>query len=97
MVGATCVQASDHEPGSTRSALAASRPPRVNFAGVCLRCDERDCESPECVAWHEASCWMVCPRCGGRCWSETLEPCGCMFGVVEAWPESADAGRLAAV
>jgi hypothetical protein len=76
---------------------APVKPPRLNFARVCLRCDERGCESPECVAWHQASCWMVCPECGGRGWSETLEPCGCMFGVVEAWPESADAGRLAAV
>jgi hypothetical protein len=81
-----CAQAINHEQGQDPCGAVASRPPRRNFAGLCLRCDERDCESPECVAWHEASCWMVCPRCAGRCWSETLEPCGCMFGVVEAWP-----------
>jgi hypothetical protein len=92
MVVAACAQAQKDEPGRTRSAVSATRPPRLNFAGLCLRCDERGCESPVCLAWHEASCWMVCPRCGGRCWSETLGPCGCMFGVVEAWP----AGRSAA-
>ena len=90
---AACAQTINHEQDRDQCAAVASRPPRCNFAGVCLRCDERDCDSAECVAWHEASCWMVCPRCGGRCWSETLEPCGCMFGVVEAWP----AGRSAAV
>jgi hypothetical protein len=70
-------------------AVEAIKPPRLNFARLCLRCDERDCQSPTCVAWHEASCWMVCPDCGGLCWTEDYKPCGCMFGVVEACPASA--------
>jgi hypothetical protein len=76
-------------------AIEAIKPPRLNFARICLRCDERDCRSPECIGWHAASSWMVCPDCGGLGWSETLEPCGCMFGVVEAWP-AAEGDRLAA-
>jgi hypothetical protein len=74
------------QESESRTATEAIKPPRVNCAGLCLHCGERDCESPECVAWHEASCWMICPRCGGEEWSELLEPCGCIFGVVEAWP-----------
>jgi hypothetical protein len=68
---------------------AAVMPPRLNFACRCLRCDERDCEAPECIAWHEASCWAVCPDCDGLCWTPDLRPCGCLFGVVEMYPPSA--------
>jgi hypothetical protein len=78
-------------------AVVAEKPPRLNFAGVCLHCGERDCEAPECVSWHEQSAWMVCPDCDGQKWSETYEPCGCVFGVVEAWPTSVAAALRAAV
>jgi hypothetical protein len=74
----------------------AIKPPRLNFARICLYCDGRDCESPQCIALYEASYWAVCPECRGLCWSETYEPCGCMFGVVEAWPPT-KADRLSAV
>lgn len=73
------------------------KPPRLNFARICLRCDERDCEAAECIAWHTASCWAVCPDCGGLGWSETLEPCGCVFGVIEASGPADRAGQLGAV
>jgi hypothetical protein len=79
-----------------QTAIEAIRPPRLNCAGVCLHCGERDCEAPACIAWHAESCWMVCPDCDGQEWRETYEPCGCMFGVVEAWPR-ANSDRLAAV
>ncbi len=60
------------------------KPPRLNFAGICLHCGERGCVALGCVAWHAESCWMVCPECGGEEWTETLQPCWCMFGVIEA-------------
>jgi hypothetical protein len=77
--------------------VEAIRPPRLNFARICLWCDERDCRSSECIEWYERSSWMVCPDCGGIGWSEALEPCGCMFGVVEAWPAPVDGDRRGAV
>jgi hypothetical protein len=43
---------------------------------------------PKCVAWHEASCWAVCPDCDGLCWLPDLQPCGCIFGIVEMYPPS---------
>jgi hypothetical protein len=73
---------------------AAIKPPRLNFARICQYCDERDCGSPECVALHERSRWMVCPECGGLGWRD-MEVCWCMFGVIEACPAPADADRLA--
>lgn len=74
------------QESESRAAGEAIRPSRVNCAGRCLRCGERDCEAPECIEWHEASHWMVCPRCDGEEWSWNYERCGCIFGVVEAWP-----------
>jgi hypothetical protein len=65
---------------------AAIKPPRLNFARSCVRCDERDCVAPECDAWHAQSYWAVCPECDGICWKPNVEPCGCMVGVVEAYP-----------
>lgn len=74
----------------------AIKPPRHNFAGLCLRCDQRECESSECIAWHAESAWMVCPDCDGIGWKE-IEPCGCFFGVVEACAAPQLTNRLAAV
>jgi hypothetical protein len=76
--------------------VEAIRPPRLNFARICLYCDQRDCESPECIARYEKSHWAVCPDCDGICWSENYEPCGCMFGVIEAWPPRAGERELMA-
>jgi hypothetical protein len=74
------------QESESRAAGETTRPPRLNCAGLCLRCGERDCEASECIEWHEAADWMVCPRCDGEEWSWDYEPCGCIFGVVEAWP-----------
>lgn len=82
LVDATSIQ----EERERHAALKATKPPRQNCAGVCLRCGERGCAASACIAWHESSCWAVCPDCNGDEWSDTLEPCGCIFGVVEAWP-----------
>jgi hypothetical protein len=67
---------------------AAVKPPRLNFARICLYCGERDCAASRCIEFYERSRWMVCPDGDGQEWSELLEPCGCMFGVVEAAPDS---------
>jgi len=58
------------------------KPPRLNFARVCLWCGERDCVSLKCVAAHGRSEWMVCDDCGGF----YGDPCYCVFGVIEARP-----------
>jgi hypothetical protein len=70
----------------------AVKPPRLNFAGRCLYCLERDCESPECEARYARSRWMVCPECDGREGDEAsgLECRWCIFGVVEAAPLRAE-------
>ena len=68
--------------------VEAVKPPRLNFAGRCIYCMERDCESPECVAMYEQSRWAVCPECDGREGDEAsgLECRWCIFGVVEVAP-----------
>lgn len=72
------------------------RPPRLNFAQVCLYCDVRWCDSPSCVAMHERSVWRVCARCDGFAWITPAEHCTCLNGLEEATPEMAEesAGRL---
>jgi hypothetical protein len=94
---AVVLEASDQLVESRRGLRPpAIKPPRLNFARVCLRCDERDCTAPECIAWHAESCWAICPDCDGLCWTEAIQACGCIFGVVEMYAPSAT-GRLAAV
>jgi hypothetical protein len=64
---------------------APVKPPRWNFAGVCICCGHVGCAERSCAAWHAASTWMVCPLCDGvqqlpddtTCWI-------CLFGVIEA-------------
>jgi hypothetical protein len=73
--------------------MGPMKPPRLNFAGLCLRCDERDCTALECLAWHAESCWAICPDCDGLCWTEDIRPCGCIFGVVEIYPCPGDEAR----
>jgi hypothetical protein len=36
-------------------AIQAIKPPRLNFARICQYCDERGCESSECIARYERS------------------------------------------
>src|SRR2546423_181920 len=65
------------------AALAAVlKPPRVNFAQVCMWCGRRWCQSPTCVANHAATLWMVCIRCDGF---GAVTGCSlCINGVIEA-------------
>jgi hypothetical protein len=61
------------------------KPLRLTFAQVCIWCETRWCDSPECVARYDQSRWMICPECEGRLSStESLQPCRCYYGVVEA-------------
>ncbi|GAA1424113.1 hypothetical protein ACFQZ4_26470 [Catellatospora coxensis] len=63
----------------------ATRPTRLNFAGVCIYCGTRECESARCVTAHDRSVWQVCPDCQGegfRLGSED-DPCYCAFGLIE--------------
>ena len=66
----------------------AAKPPRLNFAGRCIYCLDRDCDSSECEATYARSRWAVCPECDGREGDEvTSVPCqSCVFGVVELAP-----------
>jgi hypothetical protein len=71
-----------------RHVVDAVKPPRLNFAGRCLYCLERGCESPKCKATYARARWGVCPECDGREGDElTSTPCNwCTFGVVELAP-----------
>lgn len=60
-----------------------SKPPRVNCAGWCLWCGERDCQQLVCQQRHGVSVWRVCPDCGG-CEVQGFDRCGCVSGPVEA-------------
>jgi hypothetical protein len=67
------------------------KPPRHNFAGYCLVCDQRGCQSTECIAYHAASTWAVCDNCDGSGWLSDCEPCHCQHGVMQVdanWPEA---------
>lgn len=68
----------------------AVKPPRLNFAGRCIYCLERDCDSSECQARYARSRWGVCPECDGEGDEVTSVPCQwCVFGVVELAPVGA--------
>ncbi|MCP4227907.1 MAG: hypothetical protein GY773_31560 [Actinomycetia bacterium] len=60
--------------GSGWSQRVAPRPPRLNFAGYCIWCDERWCEEAECVERHTHSHWDVCDRCDGLGYDEPTGP-----------------------
>ena len=64
-------------------APVAQEPTRLNYAGVCLWCGDRDCESPRCVELHERSRWGICDLCNG--YEEA--GCSCAHGVMELAPE----------
>ncbi|SCF37093.1 hypothetical protein GA0070216_111178 [Micromonospora matsumotoense] len=73
--GIPVVLASDSD---TLTALADMfRPPRLNFAKVCLYCETRFCVSSACVKVHAVSVWGPCPDCDG------FGSCTCLNGVVE--------------
>lgn len=74
-------------------ARAVTRPPRLNFAGVCIWCGERECQSQSCVEAHARSRWMVCDLCHGLglCGCD----CDCVFGAVEAPRPERSSGRIA--
>jgi len=69
------------------------RPSRWNFAGYCIMCGERGCQSPQCITRFDGTVWTVCPSCNGTgCIANGYEPCTCLGGMVEVandWPGSA--------
>lgn len=62
---------------------ASVRPPRVNLAGVCSYCAERDCTSTKCIQSWSMTRWMVCSECDGREVTGLYQSCWCTSGVVE--------------
>ncbi|MFB7722324.1 helix-turn-helix domain-containing protein [Nocardia sp. NPDC056100] len=61
------------------------RPPRLTFAGVCMWCGRRGCNSRACIAQHLRSNWVVCSDCEGTLVNYADErPCGCVFGMIKA-------------
>ncbi|GAB3427666.1 hypothetical protein [Flindersiella endophytica] len=62
------------------------KPTRLNFARLCLYCDETDCTSEECIDRYNRSRWAICPECnGGR---DIVGLCGyCIYGVEELCSE----------
>jgi len=65
------------------------KPSRLNFAQVCIQCGDRWCHSPECIAQHQRSRWVVCPDCFGELYRPSGDPCGCLYGLVETYPAAA--------
>lgn len=61
---------------------AQFRPPRLNFAGVCIRCGVPGCDSRQCVADHDRSWWAPCPECVGGTVDDPA-CCYCTYGVME--------------
>lgn len=67
------------------------RPPRLNVAGACMHCLERQCDSARCIATHARIEWVLCQRCGGTEYvNGHLDPetattrCNCFGGVIDA-------------
>jgi hypothetical protein len=58
-------------------------PLRVNFAGYCVWCGQRSCESPTCIERFAASVWIVCPDCDGSMEDREGDSCRCYGGVIE--------------
>jgi hypothetical protein len=73
-------------------AVVAVKPPRLSFGGFCLYCDQRGCQSPDCIALHADSAWTVCPACYGRGWTPNGRRCGCVWGVTQT--DATDAGAV---
>ncbi len=60
------------------------RPPRWNFAGYCMICGQRGCQSPECISGYEATAWALCARCDGiGADPASSRPCACVGGLME--------------
>lgn len=68
------------------SSTKVLRPSRLNPAGWCMWCLERDCSRADCIEIHEGSAWGVCPDCDGSEYADiaTYDRCmNCQGGVVQ--------------
>ncbi len=64
-------------------ASLVDRPPRWNWAGFCLWCEERWCTSQQCIdAWCRST-WEVCDLCRGSGFVDPWNGCICGSGLVE--------------
>jgi len=65
--------------------VAAFRPPRLNFAGVCIFCGVLGCTSVECVRRHEQTWWAPCVECWAGLAGVDGAICrqGCVHGVID--------------
>jgi hypothetical protein len=61
------------------------KPTRLNFAGICIQCDEKGCDSPACVAKHERSRWIICHHCDGYMFTADGDRCYCLGGLEETY------------
>lgn len=78
-----------HEPIPARV-----RPDRLTFAHVCIWCGTRDCAAPDCIDLHQRALWMDCPDCDGALQlPDSLQPCGCLYGLIQATPAAVDGAR----
>jgi hypothetical protein len=62
------------------------RPSRLNYAGWCVYCGERECAKASCIKGHAESIWGPCSVCGGSQLLdlETDKLCGvCIGGLTE--------------
>ncbi|WP_280386835.1 hypothetical protein [Nocardia wallacei] len=73
------------------------RPARLNYAGWCIYCGERNCINPWCVKTHERSVWGPCSVCGGsqQLGMESGELCGICIGGLTEYDSQAEADRRA--
>src|SRR5690606_17372152 len=70
--------------------VAVFRPPRLNFAGVCIFCGVLGCTAVECARRHEQTWWAPCVECwaGLAGIDGVLCGSGCVRGVVDYWSKS---------
>ncbi|GAA2530647.1 hypothetical protein [Pilimelia columellifera] len=69
-------------PSSTIMQERSVTVPRLNFAGVCMACTERDCEKSACLAFWSRLRWIVCPICNGGSLEGSPVDC-CTYGAME--------------
>lgn len=57
-------------------------PPRLNFAGFCVYCGDRECHAESCLKHHELSEWQVCNLCDGSGFDKSTRLlCNCYGGL----------------
>ncbi|MFE9207012.1 hypothetical protein [Micromonospora sp. NPDC007230] len=60
-----CLSVLTTNPTTVPAPDTFTRPPRHNFAGYCIMCGHRGCQSSECIADFAQTAWAVCNQCDG--------------------------------